>query len=444
LLLQAYSFAPEPRATVQLPPDSLPRAVATQNPVLLEHSLAEGVDVNAKGAGGATALLLAVQRDHRELVQRLLDAGASVDVGDDSGFTSVMAVAARGDIELLRDFVARSTQIDAADSSNRNAAHHAIATGQYEAAKILVPLMPTMEGAGPDGRDLVAMACDSGDLDLITAAVMRATVPMEWSPHTRAALRLALNANNSELTRLLLAKHPAPPTVEGRSIPLLAHAIATDDRPLFDALLAAGADPNTMVPPGGDKEFLSLLGSNYVRDYVKGDSGITVLMVASGFAKPDYVRALLDAGAEKNRLTAKFKMMALYFAARTDRWRSVQMLLGSGTAPEKLRIEISLASQRASVIKDGEAVFQTPVSTGRAGFSTPAGHYVITDKQRSHKSSIYHVEMPFFMRLNCRDFGLHAGAVPNYPASHGCIRVPSGVAEKLFSEIPVGTVVMIN
>jgi len=52
--------------------------------------------------------------------------------------------------------------------------------------------------------------------------------------------------------------------------------------------------------------------------------------------------------------------------------------------------------------------------------------------------------MPYFMRLNCRDFGMHAGVVASYPASHGCIRLPSGVARRLFSEIPVGTVVMIN
>ncbi|MBA2744127.1 MAG: L,D-transpeptidase family protein [Chthoniobacterales bacterium] len=96
------------------------------------------------------------------------------------------------------------------------------------------------------------------------------------------------------------------------------------------------------------------------------------------------------------------------------------------------------------MIKDGTPVFETACSTGREGFATPAGEYVITDKRRTHQSSIYHVEMPFFMRLNCRDFGLHAGAVPNHPASHGCIRLPSEAAQKLFFEIPIGTVVMIN
>jgi lipoprotein-anchoring transpeptidase ErfK/SrfK len=107
-------------------------------------------------------------------------------------------------------------------------------------------------------------------------------------------------------------------------------------------------------------------------------------------------------------------------------------------------VEISLSTQKALVIKDGVPILKTSISTGRKGFDTPAGQYVITDKKRSHRSSLYHVEMPFFMRLNCLDFGMHAGVVPNYPASHGCIRLPADAAQKIFTEIPVGTLVMIN
>ena len=97
-----------------------------------------------------------------------------------------------------------------------------------------------------------------------------------------------------------------------------------------------------------------------------------------------------------------------------------------------------------AVIKDGVTVFTTQCSTGRQGFTTPVGSYVITDKDRDHRSTIYKVPMPYFMRLNCRDFGMHEGVVQPYPASHGCIRLPSEAARKLFVEIPIGTVVMIN
>ncbi len=444
LLLQAYSFAPEPHAPVELSPDSLARAVANRNMLLLEHSFAEGVNVNGAGADGRTALLIATLQGDRELIQRLLEVGANVDLADQSDTTPIMIAAEHGDVQLLRSFLSRSTKPDTTDASGRSAIHRALEHGQYASADLLVPLVAAVDTPGPDGRDLVTMACDSKRPELIRAVLDRAPPSLAWTISSRRALTAALAANDAGLTRLLLSKHPAPPTVEGRTIPLLAQAIVSDDRRLFDALLAAGADPNVVVPAGADKEFLTLLRSSYIHDYVRGDEGITPLMLAAGFAKPGYVRALLDAGAQRNRVTGRFKMIALYFAARTNRWRSVQMLLGSGSEPEKLRIEISLARQRATVIKDGASVFQTACSTGREGFSTPAGEYVITDKRRTHKSSIYHVEMPFFMRLNCRDFGMHAGAVPDYPASHGCIRLPSDAAQMLFSEIPVGTVVMIN
>ncbi len=74
----------------------------------------------------------------------------------------------------------------------------------------------------------------------------------------------------------------------------------------------------------------------------------------------------------------------------------------------------------------------------------PTGRFVITDKHRDHKSTIYKVPMPFFMRLNCRDFGMHEGNLPGYPASHGCIRLPGDTARRLYHDIPIGTLVTIN
>ena len=84
------------------------------------------------------------------------------------------------------------------------------------------------------------------------------------------------------------------------------------------------------------------------------------------------------------------------------------------------------------------AIATTTVSTGRSGYRTPAGRYVITDKHRSHTSTLYHVEMPWFMRLNCSAIGLHSGVVTGRPASHGCIRLPYNQAKLFFSLTNVG------
>jgi lipoprotein-anchoring transpeptidase ErfK/SrfK len=137
-------------------------------------------------------------------------------------------------------------------------------------------------------------------------------------------------------------------------------------------------------------------------------------------------------------------MRALNFAAETGNWQCSQILLGSGPPPDRLRIEISLASQHVALIKDGVPVFSSVCSTGRQGYSTRTGCYVITEKQRNHRSTIYKVEMPYFMRLSCLDFGMHEGVVANHPSSHGCIRLPSETAHKFFSEILIGTLISVQ
>jgi lipoprotein-anchoring transpeptidase ErfK/SrfK len=356
----------------------------------------------------------------------------------------VAAAAGAGDLDLLRNFLARSHRPEAIDADGLSAAHHAMRARKFDSFQLIWARMAETGTAGAAGPGLLSFALTSGDMPAIRSVVSRLNTGLEWTKGTRDALKFALTSGDLELTRTLLSLHPAPPTAEGKTVPLLAQAMVDGDASTFRALLAAGADPNTTLPTPSEKRFVAQVPSADLRGYVRADRGITVLMLAAGLGKGEYLRALLDAGADRNRQSARYKMLALYFAAHTQEPKCVQMLLGRGPTREQLRVEISLATQRASVIKDGVSILQTSVSTGRKGFDTPAGEYVITDKNRNHVSSVYHVEMPFFMRLNCRDFGMHAGNVPNYPASHGCIRLPADVAAKLFSEIPVGTVVTIN
>ncbi len=419
-------------------------AISQQDGAIAQRLLDQKADVNIADRNGTTPLLKATIEHDATTVQRLLDAGANVDLADRSGTTAVMVAATYDNEELLRALASRSSNLDAADAGGRTAAHHAIASRNQAAVELLLPAMAEIQPAvGPTGN-LVELACETGDERIIEAVLNRAPSTLEWTPGTYRALDVALTAKNGQLTRLLISRHPSPPMKPGTNVPLLAHAMVADDTALVTALLTAGVNPNVTLPVPHDKAFVASIKPQYLRSFAISDEGITMLMIAAGLGREDYVRALLDAGAERNRSTVKHKMLALYFAARTDSWRCMQMLLGRGPAPSELRIEISLAAQRASVIKDGTPVYQTAISSGRTGFATPSGEFVVTDKKRSHKSTIYHVNMPFFMRLNGLDFGLHQGAVPNYPASHGCIRLPSEAAVKLFTEIPVGTVVMIN
>jgi ankyrin repeat protein len=379
-----------------------------------------------------------------ETVRRLLDAGAWIETADDTGLTALMAAAMQGDVAMIRTLLERQASANHTDFSGRSALHHALKAGKLEAVQALLPMVSNLEVISAGGHDLLTMALETGDMHVFQTVLERFPATLQWTTNTRRALETALNADLKEQVRLLLSKHPAPPTRDGGTAPLIAYAIANDDAALFHTLLACGSDPNIVIPKVCEKDFMALLKNKHLRLYIQNETGVNLLMLAAGLGRTEYVRALLDAGADRKRTTPRYKMLPLYFAAWTANWQCVQLLLGGGPLPEQLRVEISLAKQNATVIKDGVTIFTTQVSTGRQGYSTPAGHYVITDKNRDHMSSIYKCPMPYFMRLNCRDFGMHAGVVPTYPASHGCIRLPGDAAKKLFSEIPIGTVVMIN
>ena len=413
LLLAATSLGPEPYARTPISADDFARAVAIHCESLIELYLTEHLDPNARVAQGRTLLLIATLQQDWETVRRLIDAGARVDLADKSGFTPLMAAAMHGNLEMFRAFLERSANVN-------------------------------MAARCRDGRDLLGMALDGGNKKIVEIVLERLPLMQRWTASTQRVLAAALAAGNKDRIRLLLHKHAAPPTPEGKSVPLLAYSIASNDAPLFTTLLACGADPNTALPAKYDKEFLASLESKMLRSYLEDDRGVTVLMLAAGLGKEEYLRALLDAGADRKRETSRSKMLALYFAAETQNWRCTQILLGSGPPPDQLRIEISLASQHAKLIKNGVPVLSTTCSTGRSGYSTRTGTYVITDKDRNHWSTIYKVEMPYFMRLSCLDFGMHEGVVPNYPASHGCIRLPGDVARKFFQEIPIGTLVTVK
>lgn len=104
-------------------------------------------------------------------------------------------------------------------------------------------------------------------------------------------------------------------------------------------------------------------------------------------------------------------------------------VLASGTL-----IVVSKASQQMHVFSDGVLWQTSPVSTGRRGYSTPAGIFPILQKAVRHRSSTYSgAPMPYMQRLTWRGIAIHGGHLPGYPASHGCIRVPHAFARELYA-----------
>lgn len=106
---------------------------------------------------------------------------------------------------------------------------------------------------------------------------------------------------------------------------------------------------------------------------------------------------------------------------------------------------VNLVTQRAILYRNGVPIGASTASTGRQGYSTPTGVFTILQKQIEHYSSKYDsAPMPFMQRLTWYGVALHAGHLPGYPASHGCIRLPTGFAKLLYGVTKLGMTVVIT
>lgn len=112
---------------------------------------------------------------------------------------------------------------------------------------------------------------------------------------------------------------------------------------------------------------------------------------------------------------------------------------------EPVSIVISIPDQKAYVYRGPTLIAASTVSTGKDGKDTPLGTFTILQKSEKHKSNLYDsAPMPFMQRLTWDGVAIHAGMNPGFPASHGCIRVPTEFAKKLFAVTSKGTPVLVT
>lgn len=123
-----------------------------------------------------------------------------------------------------------------------------------------------------------------------------------------------------------------------------------------------------------------------------------------------------------------------------------EYLWAPAIAPEgPVTLIVSLSGQRAYVYRNGVPIGISTVSTGKPGHETPTGIFTILQKDRDHQSNLYNdAPMPFMQRLTWDGIALHAGSLPGYPASHGCIRLPLEFAELLYGITSLGLTVVIS
>ena len=428
-------------------PVAMAKAVRENHVESVRAILQAGGSPDASDASGCPVLLIACENEASIVAHELLEAGADANAPAGDGNTALMIAAERGNVPLLEDLLLHCAAIDATDARGRSALHHAVLA---RSSKTVCFLLDQGAPAMDESRDgsILDQALYTWDTSLIGPVLKceRRSQPMLWSKASRDVLYAAIHIQDKPMLELLLRNHDVPPTPEGFREPLLGYLIAWNYPTAFSLLLNCGADPNTPIETPAEPAFSKLIPDENVRFYMQKERGMNVLMLAAALGRTGFVEHLLQHGARRGAVTRHYRMAAVQFAARANHPDAIQVLLGKSPRPEDqhVRIDISLGQQRAMLWKDDRMVVSAPISTGRTGFPTPHGRFVVTDKERNRYSSIYKVSMPWFMRLSCSEFGMHAGVVPNYPASHGCIRLPPGAALSFYRYADLGTLVNIE
>lgn len=162
---------------------------------------------------------------------------------------------------------------------------------------------------------------------------------------------------------------------------------------------------------------------------------VTVAMVCAGLFEPAPVTAQ---GANASS-PAEFARMA-------GRLKPGEWVWSPAISPAgPLLVYVDLSRQLATVYRNGVRIAVSTISSGKAGHETPTGVFTILQKDADHRSSIYNsAPMPFQQRLTWDGVALHAGGLPGYPESHGCVHLPYDFSRQLFAITSLGATVVIS
>lgn len=439
-------------------------ALVQGNRGLFHQLLSLGADPNARNASGESVLQMAFRLGARDELERLAKAGANLNARDGANRTLLeQAFQARDyglmealvhlgadpgaggwgawvgksfkarDAAACRYFLRNGVDLAGRDAYGRTLVEAAVKVRSGSFARLF------LDYGAPPG-DSLYYACAARDAGLAKLLLACGVSPNpSRAPYLDTPLGAAIRNGQEDLVASLLAAgaHPGQRVGEGQTA--LHLAIALGRVKSVAALLDAGVNPNREFILPVRPEFLHRVKGGSMRWVLKNDRNATPLMLAADSGVAEIAARLLSAGARLNVWTRSSHMWPINFASRKGDVKMMRVILGRDPKVEDRHIVISLAEQRLRMYDiSGAEVFTCRVSTGRPGFSTPSGEFVITNKYRTWRSTLYAASMPYFQRLDCGDFGMHQGVVPNYPASHGCIRLPEDAAIKLFGVTVTG------
>jgi len=454
-------------------------AIGKKNRRILDDLLTAGIDLKSDPGEGEGLLHFVDQRGDEEMLLELLEMGLNPNRLNKNGQSLLHCVLSDRRDHLLPILRKHGADFNAVDEKGLAPFHHAILQGDYDLLHWLIGLGVAIDGEFPPGssaRDPLSFAIVEGEFLIARLLLQHGSDPKDWlysaiKSNDEAGRNLAhllldrnVNPNSQDVpnndSTLLCAVRTRQHGIARRLLELglsqkkqafckqsMFHlSVARGDVPMVRLLLKHGADPNAFFNSELSEEFMEEIESDgVIRWGLRNSKRISPIMMASDAGNCEMAKALIEHGADLTHSTSvgKARMWPLTFATRRKDVAMMQTILRKGEPQRDFKIKIDLSEQRAYVYREGKLEMKTRVSTGKKGYRTEVGRYVITNKYKDWTSTLYDASMPYFQRFSGGDFGIHVGNCPGYAASHGCIRMPWKQAKQLFKMTQRGDLVEI-
>lgn len=436
-------------------------AVVNEDIDMVDLLLAGGVSASPRVENGNTPLMLAVGSGNVPIAHQLIASGATVDknallaksyaLRDDPLMSLLLNSGANPEAVIpgteqrvfdaaVQDGATGAVRtLLAAGASIGDNLWAALLTGQDDLIRLILGAGADPRQKGPEGQDPLDFCLKQERYRAARELLDGGANPDALFSDRKTWLEQAVREGNPNIAEALIK---AGATVKGiRSSDghtLLAWSVAHEMPTVVKALLDAGVDPDVDERSPATSEFQNMFSSTTFKYHLRSDRRIRPIMMAAAQRNHEVAQILMDGGANGKAYTPKYLMAAIIGSWYQDSDMQQIALLGKVPEVQPRRVLVDLSSQRVTLYENGVATYSTRCSTGKSGYRTPAGKYVISDRHRHHNSSIYGSSMPYFQRFSYSAFGFHTGYVPSYPASHGCIRLPNSAARHLFSKLEVG------
>jgi ankyrin repeat protein len=410
----------------------------------VQFLLSAGANPNSPADDGQSILALALQKNQPALACKLLQRGADPNglILGEPVLCSLLANFSSWNLSesdatrILGTLLLSGANFETVTSDGQRPIHIALRENFRPAQELLLPRVADLSGC-------LWIALQTDNHAALETLLLKGAHPEVIGPTGDTPLIHALRNNDPLLVRTLLSAGASPGQLSPEGQPALFLTLALDNTEAALALISHENAPDlnaVMIDPVSE-EFRNLFERRGIFDwYCRNETGLTPLMAATMLRNLLVAESLIELGAEKFQPTSS-GVYAIQMAAKNGDVEMQQLLIGVSYHEEdqRRRFVIDLSEQKVTYFRNGEVAKTSRISTGRPGYRTTTGDFVITDKNRHHRSNIYNsASMPYFQRFSCSAIGFHEGNTYSRFASHGCVRLPRSTAQFFWKEAQLG------